>query len=526
MRQDMKFTLSLLTYNNLPFLKQSLSAILEHSRDFTLIVTDNASTDGTGEYLEGCKAEYGFHLILNKENVGYLPAHNAALTFCHTPFFAVLNDDLLVCSGWLEAIEEKFNQNPKLAICGARDSCTVLNEKGEGSHGYGVEYVEGSCLVTRSEIVKEHGLFSEDYRFMFFEDSDLSLRLRQIGYDVDVADIPVRHIGGMTTAKERTVDIEGYKIRNGYIFRRKWDYYLKTKKFPPPIILSKDNRQNDSAREFVIRRSSSRGDVLMATPVLRALKSAYPDKKITFLTQFREIADGNPHVDAVNEPYAGDACFYDLDGAYEKRPDRHIVASYAETCNISLTDWALEIHPPQNVSDEMRSLIKSLNPIAVIGIQTAPGWVGREWGATGFSEISKRLHAMGFKVALVGSSNAPYIDCTIDLRGATSIGELVALIMAAKIFVGVDSFPFHVAQAARTPSVAIFGSVDPDKRIIPGARSVGVTAKNVGCLGCHSYLPAPRIITDECLRGRQLCMERLRVDDIMEIVGKVIEKPS
>jgi heptosyltransferase-3 len=61
------------------------------------------------------------------------------------------------------------------------------------------------------------------------------------------------------------------------------------------------------------------------------------------------------------------------------------------------------------------------------------------------------------KVALLcttfGSSSAP----TLDLSGQLSLKELAALTAQARLFVGVDSAPMHIAAAMGTPVVAIFG---------------------------------------------------------------------
>jgi heptosyltransferase-3 len=54
-----------------------------------------------------------------------------------------------------------------------------------------------------------------------------------------------------------------------------------------------------------------------------------------------------------------------------------------------------------------------------------------------------------------GTQSAP--APTIDLSGQLSLKELAALTAQAKLFVGVDSAPMHIAAAMGTPVVAIFG---------------------------------------------------------------------
>jgi len=45
----------------------------------------------------------------------------------------------------------------------------------------------------------------------------------------------------------------------------------------------------------------------------------------------------------------------------------------------------------------------------------------------------------------------------VDLSGKLSLKQLAALTQRARVFVGVDSVPVHIAAAMQTPVVALFG---------------------------------------------------------------------
>jgi heptosyltransferase-3 len=62
-------------------------------------------------------------------------------------------------------------------------------------------------------------------------------------------------------------------------------------------------------------------------------------------------------------------------------------------------------------------------------------------------------------VCSVRNSNAVSPAPTFDLSGQLSLKELAALTARARLFVGVDSAPMHIAAAMGTPVVAIFGPV-------------------------------------------------------------------
>jgi heptosyltransferase-3 len=60
-------------------------------------------------------------------------------------------------------------------------------------------------------------------------------------------------------------------------------------------------------------------------------------------------------------------------------------------------------------------------------------------------------------VAAARNGNAAAPALTLDLSGRLSLKELAALTARARLFVGVDSAPMHMAAAMGTPVVAIFG---------------------------------------------------------------------
>lgn len=62
-------------------------------------------------------------------------------------------------------------------------------------------------------------------------------------------------------------------------------------------------------------------------------------------------------------------------------------------------------------------------------------------------------HELGFVQAVLRGARAP----VVDLSGKLSLKQLAALTQRARVFVGVDSVPMHIAAAMQTPVVALFG---------------------------------------------------------------------
>jgi heptosyltransferase-3 len=103
-----------------------------------------------------------------------------------------------------------------------------------------------------------------------------------------------------------------------------------------------------------------------------------------------------------------------------------------------------------------------------IHIHPASRWQFKCWPAARIAALINLLHARGDKVVLTGApdaNEAPLIEEVVsgldkpatNLAGQLSLKELAAVIGRARLFVGVDSVPMHIAAAMQTPTVALFG---------------------------------------------------------------------
>lgn len=103
-------------------------------------------------------------------------------------------------------------------------------------------------------------------------------------------------------------------------------------------------------------------------------------------------------------------------------------------------------------------------------IQLHPGsrWLFKSWPAQRVAELIDILQGRGERLVLTGAGEgreAAYLDAVlarlrqpiVNLAGKLSLKELAALTARARLFVGVDSAPLHVASAMGTPAVALFG---------------------------------------------------------------------
>lgn len=103
-------------------------------------------------------------------------------------------------------------------------------------------------------------------------------------------------------------------------------------------------------------------------------------------------------------------------------------------------------------------------------IQPTARWAFKTWTVPGFTAVINHLTTQGKKVVLTGGRspdevamiNAIMAGClspqwVVNLAGRLVLPELAVLISRARLFIGVDSVPMHMAAALKTPSVVLFG---------------------------------------------------------------------
>jgi ADP-heptose:LPS heptosyltransferase len=312
----------------------------------------------------------------------------------------------------------------------------------------------------------------------------------------------------MSIARRNGLDVDGLHLYNNEVFLRQWGRYLKTRTFTEKIL---------------IRRRMALGDVLMLTPIIALLKAENPNREIDVETEYPAIFRGNPNVRAA---YQGGGPGYtqfdrilDMDLAYELDPQKHILTAYANLAGVinALPSVVPSIYPNALEHDIASRMLGSSQKWAALHL--GPGnVVGRTVPTRLLVAVEKHLKSQGWSVLWIQS-------------GAYSLHVLAALLQQCRLFVGADSGPMHLAQAARIPTVGIFGAVDPQYRLLPGVpyfRGVTAPGREVGCLGCH-HVYEPPMTGSKCLRHgspqNNLCMEKLRVEDVIRAIEEVLACP-
>jgi glycosyltransferase involved in cell wall biosynthesis len=114
----MNIDLVFITYNRLDYTKLALVSILaDPTEEFSLTIWDNASEDGTQEYLKNEISDPRIQdIILSKENVGQTAAINEIWGRSRADLLGKLDNDCLVTGGWTRTLAQAHEDIEKLGV--------------------------------------------------------------------------------------------------------------------------------------------------------------------------------------------------------------------------------------------------------------------------------------------------------------------------------------------------------------------------------------------------------------------------
>lgn len=114
----MTIDLVFITYNRLEYTKLALASVLaDPEEEFSLTIWDNASTDGTVEYLKNDVSDQRIaDIIFSKENIGQTAATNKVWSSSKADLLGKLDNDCLVTPGWTRILAQAHKDMDNLGV--------------------------------------------------------------------------------------------------------------------------------------------------------------------------------------------------------------------------------------------------------------------------------------------------------------------------------------------------------------------------------------------------------------------------
>ena len=381
------------------------------------------------------------------------------------------------------------------------------------------------------------------------------------------------------------VDRERYPYKKSWRwhFVRAFDFFLdrfskRFQKIPFP----------NPVRNILVVRLDQIGDLVCSLPVFQALKTKFPNAKITALVgeEGKAILDQNPFVDRLivfhsnwfskkkwrnpRNPFEFFQILamlrkqkYDL--GFDPRGDLrnitmmtlagvrfrvgygiaggagllHYMPVYDQELHqvelnlrlvsdkmISRKNVKPEIYLTAKEKEEAFQKLKTLGAqkgMRLIAVHPEAGYPSKEWEECQFKElIQKLLKDPQNQILIFGLSRARRIsdffsssNQVVNLVGAVSLREMIAMISQCHLFIGNDSGPSHIAQALGIPAVVIASGTNEYEKWGIWTEPSKVLKHEVPCSPCH--------LRDCNVEGHP-CMSQISADQVSEAMQELVSE--
>lgn len=329
-------------------------------------------------------------------------------------------------------------------------------------------------------------------------------------------------------------------------------------------------------RSILVIKPRAIGDVLLSTVVLANLRSAFPEARISFVTETpaSDIIRENPFVDnpiifhpardsyvrllfqlrrlradivfdlfcnprtaqmsfatgapiRLGYPFRGRAWAYNVH--VKTRADRVHNTEFnldaLSHLSIPIVDRRLSFPLPEarlaHFADVTRDLRSRTGPL--IALNSSGTWETKRWGLDHFAQLGdlliERLKAN--IVLLWGPGEEQDVSAiksmmkqSAHVAPPTRIRELGALLANCDFTISNDSGPMHISAAVQTPTLGIFGPTNPFLQGPYHEGSSWVRLQDLDCLACN---------LTKCSIGN-VCMARLDVNTVFQAFEQMMEK--
>ena len=330
--------------------------------------------------------------------------------------------------------------------------------------------------------------------------------------------------------------------------------------------------------KFLIIRLSSIGDIVLTTPVIRCLRKQYPDADIHFLTKysFKNILAHNPYLNKIHtlgdsfelmlHELATEEYDYIIDLHHNlrtlriKRFLKNVRSFSFNKLNIEkfiLTNFKINTLPKKHI------VHRNLDTVKLLGVKD--DGLGLDYFIPAMDNVKQddipTSHMHGYIAVVIGAALATKklplhklkdlcaaIDHPIILLGGKedyedgkaiaaiddvkvynacgkfNLNESADLVKKSKLVITHDTGLMHIAAAFQKPIISIWGNTVPAFGMYPyyGKRSnMQFDVVEINKLWCR---PCSKIGYKKCPLGHFKCMEKIAVNDIINLVAQSLQK--
>jgi N-acetylglucosaminyl-diphospho-decaprenol L-rhamnosyltransferase len=180
-----KYSICFACYNAVDYTKKCIDSLITHNTPLDrLVIVDNASTDGTSEFLE---KTHIINIKTNKKNLGCGTAWNQAALTLQSEWTIIMNNDVIVSHDWIKRLinsAEKHNLkviSPALIEGDLNYDLDALAEKNSElmSDVIRLGHCHAVCMAVHETVWEKTGYFQANPRLLGFEDTLFFDALRQ-----------------------------------------------------------------------------------------------------------------------------------------------------------------------------------------------------------------------------------------------------------------------------------------------------------------------------------------------------------
>jgi GT2 family glycosyltransferase len=247
------------SYNQINYTIHCILSIFRTSpiNRFEIILADDCSTEDSYDLLDGILPNV--RVIRTDINSGFVKNCNHAARVARGDYLVFLNNDCLPLLGWLDNLIKTAESDDSVGIVGSKllypngslqEAGGVIWRDGSGwNYGRGenpfnpefnyrkeVDYCTGASFCIKKSLWDEMGGFDEYFAPAYYEETDLSYRLREKGYQTIYEPRSVAiHLEGISNGTDLGAGLKKHQVINRQKFLERWGRVLECDHFAPGV---------------------------------------------------------------------------------------------------------------------------------------------------------------------------------------------------------------------------------------------------------------------------------------------------